>query len=276
MHTGDGATPYALGHSEQELARLERQGEIFAAETREILSRAGLRRGMHVLDVGCGIGDVSLIAAEIVGPDGSVLGIDRAAGALPIAGARAARLGHDHVSFRDADLYTFQPERRYDALVGRFILMHIPDPVGAIRRLTGYLNPGAIVAFVEMDIEATGAVPELPLLRRCVGWIATTYRRVGAEPNMGSLLYATFRAAALAPTLTGMTRVVNADDSTVFAFAAQTLTSLLPRIEECGVATAAEVDVGTIAERLRVAALAGDHCIMMPRVIGAWAKLGEA
>jgi ubiquinone/menaquinone biosynthesis C-methylase UbiE len=276
MHTGDGATPYTLGHSEQELARLERQGEIFAAETREILERAGLRRGMHVLDIGCGIGDVSLIAAEIVGPEGSVLGIDRAAGALPVARARAARLGHEHISFRDADLCAFQPERRYDALIGRFILMHIPDPVGAIRRLAGFLNPGAAVAFVEMDIEATGAVPELPLLQRCIGWIATTYRRAGAEPNMGSLLYATFRGAALSPTLTGMTRVVSADDRAVFAFAAQTLTSLLPRIEEFGVATAAEIDVGTIAERLYADALAGDHCIMMPRLIGAWAKLGGA
>ncbi|MCR4282504.1 MAG: class I SAM-dependent methyltransferase, partial [Bauldia sp.] len=85
MHNRDGTAPYILGHSEQELARLERQGEIFGTETREILCRAGLKRGMHVLDVGCGVGDVSLIAADIVGPHGSVLGIDRAPKALPMA-----------------------------------------------------------------------------------------------------------------------------------------------------------------------------------------------
>jgi ubiquinone/menaquinone biosynthesis C-methylase UbiE len=274
MHTGDGAAPYTLGHSEQELARLERQGEIFAAETREVLTRAGLAPGMHVLDVGCGVGDVSFIAAEIVGPGGSVLGIDRAADALHVARERAVHLGFDQVRFHDADLYAFEPDRRYDALIGRFILMHIHDPVGAIRRLSGYLGPGAAVAFIELDVESAAAVPEIPLLSRCIDWIVTTYRRAGAQPNMGSRLYATFRAAGLTPSLTGMTRIVNADDPAVFAFTAATLSSLLPRIEQYGVTTAAEIDVDTIAERLHAAAVAGDNCLMMPRVIGAWARVG--
>ena len=275
MHNADGAAPYALGHSEQELARLERQGEIFAGDTREVLRRAGVAPGMRVLDVGCGIGDVALIVGEMVGPSGSVVGIDRAAGALPLAEARARRIGYDWVSFRDADLYAFEPDGKFDALVGRFILMHIPDPVGAIRHLAACLNPGAPVAFIELDIAAAGAVPELPLLSTCLDWIATTYRRVGAEPNMGSHLYATFRAAGLSPALTGMTHIASADDMAVFAFAADTLTSLLPRMESYGVASAAEVDVDTLAERLHVAAVSGDHCIFMPRLVGAWARAGE-
>jgi SAM-dependent methyltransferase len=275
MHNGDGVAPYALGHSEPELARLERQGEIFAADTREVLRRAGVGPGMRVLDIGCGVGDVSLIAGELVGSGGSVLGIDRAAGALPLAEARARRLGYDWVSFRDADLYAFEPDGKFDALVGRFILMHIPDPVGAIRRLSACLNPGAPVAFIELDIEAAGAIPDLPLLSTCIGWIAATYRRVGAEPNMGSRLYATFRAAGLSPALTGMTHIAPANDLAVFAFAADTLTSLLPKMESYGVANAAEVDLDTLAARLHRAAVAGDHCIFMPRLVGAWARVGE-
>jgi SAM-dependent methyltransferase len=209
-----------------------------------------------------------------VGPHGSVLGIDRAADALPIAEERARRLGLDRVSFRDADLYAFEPERKFDALIGRFILMHIPDPVGAIRRLASRLNPGAAVAFIELDIDAAGAVPELPLLSTCIDWIATTYRRVGAEPNMGSRLHSTFRAAGLSPALTGMTHIASGDDKAVFAFTADTLSSLLPKMEAFNVASAAEVDVGTLAERLHAAAVSGDHCILMPRLVGAWARTG--
>jgi SAM-dependent methyltransferase len=275
MHTADEVAPYALGHSEQELARLERQGEIFAGDTREVLRRAGIAPGMRVLDVGCGIGDVALIAGEMVGPSGSVVGIDRAAGALPLAEARARHLDYDWVSFRDADLYAFEPDGKFDALVGRFILMHVPDPVGAIRRLSGYLNPRAAVAFIELDIEAAGAIPDLPLLSTCIGWITATYRRVGAEPNMGSRLYATFRAAGLSPALTGMTHIAPASDVAVFAFAADTLTSLLPKMESYSVATAAEVGLDTLADRLHAAAIAGDHCIFMPRLVGAWARAGE-
>ncbi|MCR4283477.1 MAG: class I SAM-dependent methyltransferase, partial [Bauldia sp.] len=200
-----------------------------------------------------------------------VLGIDRAPKALPMARARAARAGCGSLRFADADLYTFTPDRKFDALIGRFVLMHIPDPVGAIRRLVQFLSPGAVVAFIEMDIDETRAVPDLPLLTRCIVWITTTYRRVGVEPNMGSQLYATFRAAGLAPELTGTTRIASSNDSIVFAFAAQTLASLLPKMEELAIATASEVDVATLADRLRQEAVSSDHCIMMPRLIGAWA-----
>ena len=65
---------YALGHSEQELDRLSRQAEIFEPFTRQLLQQAGISRGMRVLDVGCGSGDVSFLASELVGPSGKVIG----------------------------------------------------------------------------------------------------------------------------------------------------------------------------------------------------------
>jgi ubiquinone/menaquinone biosynthesis C-methylase UbiE len=262
---------YVLGHSEQELARLERQAEIYSLETREWLRRAGLRTGMRVLDVGCGVGDVSMIAAEMVGSTGTVLGIDKAVAALGTASARAKRAGYDWLRFTEGDLFSFVPADRFDAVIGRFILMHVPEPVAALRHLRGLLKEGAVVAFIEMDISEARAVPAMPLLDRCIRWIAETYRRVGAEPDMGSRLYATYRASGLAPRLSGTTRIESGPDSIVYQFAAQTLFSLLPAMERFGIATAAEVGIDTLAERLRAEAIAGDHCILMPRLIGAWA-----
>ncbi len=122
-----------------------------------------------------------------------------------------------------------------------------------------------------MDIEQAGAVPELPLLDRCIELVVTTYQRVGVDPNMGSKLYATFRAADLSPALIGTTRIESGRDSIAYAFTAQTLMSLIPTMEQLGIANAAEIDVDTLANRLRQQAVAGDHCIMMPRIIGAWA-----
>src|SRR5687767_68910 len=85
----DPARPsYVLGHSKQELIRLERQARIFAEATDDVLHRAGIREGMTVLDVGCGVGDVTLAAARMVGPKGGVIGIDRAEEALQTARAR--------------------------------------------------------------------------------------------------------------------------------------------------------------------------------------------
>src|SRR5262245_28293930 len=232
---------YVLGHSDHELLRLEQQGEIFAEATEDVLRRAGLKPGMRVLDIGCGVGDVSLIAARIVGPGGLVVGIDRAAEALDIARRRAAANGCAWLRFDHSDFNTMDVDESFDVLTGRFILMYLADPGQAIRRLVRLLRPRGIVAFVEMDIDASGAVPELPLLSRCLKWITRTYRTVGIEPNMGTKLYAAFRAAGLEPRMTGSCRIEAGADAVAYDFTAETLRRLAPSLAEFGIATAAEV-----------------------------------
>jgi SAM-dependent methyltransferase len=64
------AQTYALGHTPEAFQRLLVQGQLFNPFTRRLLEDAGLQAGMHVLDVGCGPGDVSLLAAELVGEQG--------------------------------------------------------------------------------------------------------------------------------------------------------------------------------------------------------------
>ena len=266
---------YVLGHSEAELLRLEHQAEVFRIETSDLLRRAGISAGMSVLDIGCGVGDVSMIAAELVGPTGRVLGIDSASAALPPARARAARAGYDWLTFTEADIYGYQLEdgEAFDAVTGRFILMHVPDAVGALKAARRFCKPDGTIAFIEMDLSQSGAVPELPLLTRCVDWIIATYRKVGVEPDMGSLLHGVYRGAGLAPHLFGTCRIESGPDAVAYDFAAQALRSLMPAIEAHGIATRAEVDPETIGDRLREATIAGDHCIFLPRLIGAWATV---
>jgi hypothetical protein len=90
---------------------------------------------------------------------------------------------------------------------------------------------------------------------------------------MGSNLYAALRAADLEPSLVGSCRIEGGPDAVGYEFAAQTLRSLLPWMTQFGIASAEEVGVDTIAERLRAAAVAGDHCIFLPRIVGAWARI---
>ena len=68
---------YPLGSGDEELARLELQGQLLGPATRMIFAEAGIRPGMRVLDLGCGAGDVAFVAADLVGPSGSVVGVDR-------------------------------------------------------------------------------------------------------------------------------------------------------------------------------------------------------
>jgi ubiquinone/menaquinone biosynthesis C-methylase UbiE len=182
--TAADAHAYALGYSEREFRRLERQGAFLRDLTEDVLRRAGIAPGMRVLDVGCGVGDVSLLAAELVGPSGAVLGIDRSAEATATAGRRAAAAGRGWVRFAAAELDAFSTDEKFDALIGRLILLYLPDPAAALRRLCRHLRPGGIVAFQEMAMPLFRSVPDGPQFRWCIGWILDTLARAGCDTDM--------------------------------------------------------------------------------------------
>lgn len=273
MNDGGPRTEYILGHSEDELVRLERQSLFFAEPTADVLQRAGLKTGMRVLDVGCGVGDVALVAARMVGPEGSVIGIDKSDQAVEIAARRAAAGNLNNVQFQVADLNGYAPNEKYDAIVGRFILLHMPNPAAAVSSLLPLVKPGGVVAFIEMDIRAAATVPKMPLFERCLHFITEVYTRVGLEPDMGSKLFATFRSAGLKPQMVGSVRIEGPWGTALYEYFVESLRILAPVIERTGVAPASEIGLDTLAERLRSAAIAGEHCFHFPRVIGAWANV---
>ena len=266
------APPYALGYSDDEFGRLERQGGYYRDLTEDVLVRAGIGEGMRVLDVGCGVGDVSLIAGRLVGPTGSVLGVDRSPEAIETAGRRVEEDGQGgFVRFTSAELDTYRPAARFDAVIGRFILMYLPDPAAALRRFAACLEPGGVVVFHEMAMAQARSLPEGPLFQQCLRWITETFVRTGFEIDMGGKLYRTFLATGLpAPPMIAAARVEAGPDAFAYDYLAQTLRSLLPIAERTGVATRAEIEVDSLAARLRGEALQTSACIKLPTLIGAW------
>src|SRR3989442_7543884 len=145
------AQTYALGHTPEAFQRLLVQGQLFNPFTRRLLEDAGLRAGMQVLDVGCGPGDVSLLAAELVGEQGSVIGVDANASVLHIAQARAQAAGLRQVSFLAGNIDELALTQQFDAIVGRLILMYMPQPAALLRQLSTHLRPGGLLAFPAHD-----------------------------------------------------------------------------------------------------------------------------
>jgi SAM-dependent methyltransferase len=264
-----------MGHTKDEEGRLQKQAELYEDLTEDFLRRAGLKQGMRVLDVGCGVGDVSLLASRIVGPSGAVVGIDRVGPSLDTARNRVRYHGFANLVFEEADIGSYEASQRFDAVIGRLILLHLPDPVGALKRLAGCVRSGGVIAFQEMDLGAVSAVPALDLVTQMRDHVIGALRAVGAEPDMGSRLLSSFLAAGLPrPTMIAAGRVESGPDSVVYGFIAHTVQSLLPVIENAGLATAAEIEIGTLADRLRQDALAKEAVIFLPRLVGAWASLG--
>ena len=151
--SADSQAFYALGHSEHELQRLSRQGEAIGPFTRQLFEEAGINQGMRVLDVGCGSGDVAFLAANLVGHDGEVVGVDRERKAVDWARARAHSQGITNVKFVEGDPTEMEFDRQFDAIVGRLVLMYYADPVDAIRKLKRPLLPrrSTLRAFPHLD-----------------------------------------------------------------------------------------------------------------------------
>lgn len=265
---------YALGYSDDEARRLSHQAAFFEDLTADVLRRAGIGPGMHVLDLGCGVGDVSLLAGRAVGESGAVLGIDRAASSVETARRRAATIGAGNVRFEIADLETFNSAELFDAVIGRLVLLYQPDPSATLRRFRNFLRPNGILAFQETDIETVSQVPASDTFSRARAWILGAFTASGAELNMGSRLLSTFLNAGLPrPTMIAASRVESGPDSQAYASMAQIVRSLLPLLVRTGAATVEEVAIETLADRLRQDSLKNESVTFPPRLVGAWSRL---
>lgn len=264
---------YAPGHSERELDRLSVQARMFEPFTRQLFKEAGLHPGMRVLDVGCGSGDVALLAAEIVGPTGAVVGVDRAADAIVRAQARAENQRISNVQFVEGDPTLIGLDGGFDAIVGRLILMYYADPIEALRKLLVHLKPGGIVAFQEFDASGCKSHPASPTYDRCRDWVIRTLQLSGADSHVGLELYRIFRSSGLpAPMLRLDGLIGGGSNARTYEALAEVVRSLLPVMERFGVASGEEVEIESLAQRMRDEVLLKNGVVIAPLLIGAWAR----
>src|ERR1700736_4656679 len=139
-------TTYILGHSPDEIRRLIDQAAFTRPITERLLRSAGIEQGMRVLDLGCGAGDVSMLAGELVGTSGSVVGIDLNAQVLAVARARAQATGLPHVTFTEASVSTFSDPKPFDIVIARYVLLYQVDPGAFLRAAARFARPGAVLA----------------------------------------------------------------------------------------------------------------------------------
>ena len=272
--SSENGSSYVLGHADVEVQRLLLQGRLYDHYTEHALRLAGLRPGMRVLDIGSGPGDVSFVAARLVGPNGSVLGVDAAPEMIELARARAAEQGLSTVRFTQAAIDAIDLDEPVDAIVGRLILMHLPDPAATLRRLSSLVRPGGVIAFSENDITGARSVPDMPLFGRVTAGIVRAFEAMGLSPRFGTALHTIFADAGLgAPQLTLGTPIGTAADTDILAYAAEVWRLVSPVTQQQGFAIEEVADIDDFVPRFREEALAADALITMPPLITAWTKV---
>jgi SAM-dependent methyltransferase len=269
------AQTYPLGRGEAETRRLMLQDRIYRPLTRRFFEAAGIGAGMRVLDVGSGAGDVALLVAEMVGLQGRVVGFDTNADILETARARAGAAGWANVEFHAGDVQEARLGSEFDAVVGRWVLMYIPEPAALLGRLAGYLRPGGIMAFHENDFSYPPTTfPPSELSRQVQGWsVPPPGVAGGPELQMGTKLFRAYLEAGLpAPELRLEAPMGGGPDWPGYVYLAETLRSLLPALQAMTGVDPGSVGIDTLADRLREDHVTGQRVQMLPMMIGAWSR----
>ena len=253
---------YPNQSSEEERQRLVVQARLIGPLTERLFRRAGISAGMSVLDIGSGPGDVAILAAQWVGPGGSVVGVDRDPAQVAFAERRAAAQGLTHVRFMVDDFREIELSRAVDAIVGRLVLMYSADPVDALRRVVRNLKSGGVIALQESIIDYGGPVfiePLDSLAARVAEWFRAGFKHAGVHSRVGLRLYAMMRAAGLLPSaeLEMLVPIQQGPDGALFSILTSAVRSQIPAIVASGAATEAEIDIETLEQRLIADAPAG-------------------
>ena len=265
---------YVLGHSGPELQRLHRQAHLINPITERFLIEAGLSEGFRVLDVGCGGGDVSLLAAGIVGATGEVVGVDRSPLAVKRATERAVALGSGNVSFRESDLSDISFERDFDAVIGRYVLCFQKDPASLLKSLSRFLRRGGIMLFHEPDRAQMRSYPPALTYDRACQWVTEAYIRSGVDVRLGVKLYAIFLAAGLPPPTMRLHAVIGGAEAIDEIHLDADQAEIIARdIQRLGIATAEDLQIDTLFDRIRDELAANKSVIIGRGEIGAWSYL---
>jgi len=265
-----GSSLYLLGSTDAEHERLVRQAQLFEPFTRRLFLAAGLGLRRRVLDIGCGLGDVSMLVARLVGPAGVVVGVDNDARSLAKAKTRVAEAGLRNVTFIESDLTRMESVEPFDAIVGRLILEFLPGPGLVLSSICEKLRPGGVVAIQDACWGPfLQLCSHLPLRSKCADLIYQSFHRSGANMDMEAVLYRIFQLAGLPAPNMCIEIPVGADPD--FArWVYGLFCSLLPRMEQHHLAYDEVGNLDTLQQRLEDEASAAKAFGPTVGLVGAW------
>ncbi len=263
---------YALGYTSAEHDRLTRQAALIAPITARLFQEAGIGPGQRALDLGSGLGDVAMLAARLVGPTGEVVGVERDAASIACAKARAVAASLHNITFIKADVSEIAADKPFDAAVGRFILMFVPDPVAVLRSIIRLVRPGGAIVFQEPSWTAMLALgARFPLWSSVLSCIRETFWQAGINTELGLALHRLFQQVGLPAPQMRLETLLGADVR-LTRIMVEVLFSLRPLADRQHVPLDGPGDFGTLNERVHEEIADSGTVVSVVPMVCAWSR----
>ena len=255
-------THYTIAGGLEGRDRLRVIGRVCRADTLNLLHSIKLESGARCVDLGCGGGDVSLELAKLVGPSGSVLGLDADQNKLALAAADVDALGFTNVTFQTTDITQWSSEAVFNLVYSRFLFSHLSDPMAVLSKFVNAAKPGATVALEDIDFSSYLCYPANDDVEFFTELYRKVVRKTGADPHIGQRLPSLMKQAGLHNIQVKVVQPVQGEAKDI---AALSLIGIRESVLQHGLVTESKLDA-TIAG-LQAFAKDPDTVLSVPRIV---------
>ena len=199
MKANDEQKSYVLADTESETQRLRDQASLFEHETRSIFEAINLKNGMDCLDVGFGPGDVSRLMGEFIGEQGTITGLE--------TNERMGRQVMHELNAASGPRFTFISgsiennngikKESFDLSFARFLLIHLEDPIVALRRMWDWTRKDGHILIMDYDFRSMDAYPPLRPVTHLRNMIEAVFLDAELDPHLGAKLPGFFEEAGI-------------------------------------------------------------------------------
>jgi len=188
---------YIISGGQEGKKRLNVLSEILKDHTRALLETDGSISGNRMLDLGCGGGNVALMAARMVGPEGAVTAIDFDTEIIALARQDASEAGIHNVSFEARSAYDIGFDQEFDIAYSRFLLSHLNDPLRVLKNMIRSTRPGGKIIVEDVQFSGHFCYPPCPAFDAYLHYYSTAAINNGQNPEMGITLTDLFDKAGI-------------------------------------------------------------------------------
>lgn len=266
---------YILGYSDRELKRLVFQSRMLDSITRRMLISAGISPGMHILDIGCGPGMTSQLSAELVGPTGSVTGIEQDPKSVKIARQLAYQNNLHNITFQCSRLEDFASKNKFDIVLARFVLIHQKDAVSFLKKAALLVKSGGYIALHEADnARQPQSKPKVPLWDNVIETFIQHLKKICPEYDIGQRFVALFAECGLpVPELSFEVHLAGGKPCDLCNWVVETLSSFVSYASHTVLVDGSPVDLSTLANELQKQIHTSTSQVEFLGQCCAWAKI---